>query len=511
MIRTLRKRFIVAAMIAVSVLLVVLIGAINIANYLAESQQTERFLQMVTEEGSGFPEDGNGFSESGNGAPEDGESFPESGNGIPENGNSSPEDGASAPEDGNGFPEDGNGILENGNSSPEDGASAPEDGKSFPENGDDAPMAVPRDRWPAALFDFPRGVNDVFFESYFLVRFDGQGNVVYTDVSRIRSVDAAEAEEYARQAASRSQSSFYGREGVYRYRVAYLSEDGGCSVAFMDCSGRIRSILRVLFLSVLIGALCWLLMFLLVLLLSERSIRPVAESMQKQKRFVTDAGHEIKTPLAIILANTDALELHEGSSRWSRNIRMQAERLSGLMQNLLALAKMDEGGSRPAMEELCVSDLLRETVESFCEPAAAKGISCQTDVVPGQMMTGNRQQLAQLFSILSDNAVKYTEEGGSAEISLRRTARGFLLVRFRNTFSGEPSENPEKWFDRFYREDSARTQKSGGYGIGLSVARAVAEAHRGSIEAGYEEWNPERSGAETERRLAVAITVRLRP
>ena len=163
------------------------------------------------------------------------------------------------------------------------------------------------------------------------------------------------------------------------------------------------------------------------------------------------------------------------------------------------------------MEELCVSDLLRETVESFCEPAAAKGISCQTDVVPGQMMTGNRQQLAQLFSILSDNAVKYTEEGGSAEISLRRTARGFLLVRFRNTFSGEPSESPEKWFDRFYREDSARTQKSGGYGIGLSVARAVAEAHRGSIEAGYEEWNPERSGAETERRLAVAITVRLRP
>ena len=141
MIRTLRKRFIVAAMIAVSVLLVVLIGAINIANYLAESQQTERFLQMVTEEGSGFPEDGNGFPESGNGAPEDGESFPESGNGIPE------------------------------------------DGKSFPENGDDAPMAVPRDRWPAALFDFPRGVNDVFFESYFLVRFDGQGNVVYTDVS----------------------------------------------------------------------------------------------------------------------------------------------------------------------------------------------------------------------------------------------------------------------------------------------------------------------------------------
>ncbi len=209
--------------------------------------------------------------------------------------------------------------------------------------------------------------------------------------------------------------------------------------------------------------------------------------MEKQKRFVTDAGHEIKTPLAIIMANTDALELHQGETKWSRNIRGQTERLSGLMQNLLTLSRMDEGTAGTLMSECSLSEMTRDAVAQFREPAENRGISVLCDIAENVTVTGDKVRLLQLLTILLDNAVKYAE-GGTPEIrvSVSRQERTAVLRISNTCFLGQ-DEDPGKWFERFYRGDSARTQKSGGYGIGLSAASAIVRLHKGSVKAEYED------------------------
>ena len=135
-------------------------------------------------------------------------------------------------------------------------------------------------------------------------------------------------------------------------------------------------------------------MLVLVILLSKKAIFPIAENIEKQKQFVTDAGHEIKTPLAIIMANTDAMELHNGENKWSRNIREQTIRLNGLMQNLLALAKMDEGGVKLPSSDILLSSLLEEILPSFYEPASLKEIIIQENIQPDIIVHGNRDNTA---------------------------------------------------------------------------------------------------------------------
>jgi len=240
-------------------------------------------------------------------------------------------------------------------------------------------------------------------------------------------------------------------------------------------------ILSMLGLSTAGVALCWLGMLALVVVLSRRAIEPVAESIVRQKEFVTNAGHELKTPLAIIRANTEAMELRQGESKWSRNIREQTVRLNGLMENLLLLARMDEFAAQPPAERVDLSLLAQETLCSFQEGAALRGILLEEDLQPGVTVRSDRTHMAQLLSILLDNAVKYTEPEGRIGVALGQQGDQVIL-RVENgpaRLTGDPS----RLFERFYRGDPARTQKTGGSGIGLSAARAIAETWQGTIRA----------------------------
>jgi len=240
-------------------------------------------------------------------------------------------------------------------------------------------------------------------------------------------------------------------------------------------------VLAMLGLSAVIVALCWLGMLALVTVLARHSIQPVAESIEKQKQFITNAGHELKTPLAIIQANTEALELHQGESKCTRNIRTQIARLSGLMENLLTLARMDEGAHLPPAQSVDLPGLIREIMGAFQEPAALRGIEMEDALMPEGTLRGNREHLAQLLSILLDNAVKYTEPGGKILVTLSKTGAG-LCLEVKNS----PAQAPEDiscLFDRFYRGDPARTQKTGGCGVGLSAAQAIVQAWKGTITA----------------------------
>ena len=327
----------------------------------------------------------------------------------------------------------------------------------------------------------PKNDYDTLLSSnFFVVQFDGAGNILETDLRRTSAVSEEAAERMAARAWGEGQNT--GREGAFRY--IFRKTPVGSAGVFLDTSGERMSLVRILLLSAALGAACWGAMLLLVMFLSRRAIRPIAENIEKQKQFVTNAGHEIKTPLAIIQSNAEALELYTGESKWSRNIKEQTRRLTGLMQNLLLLAKMEEGAGQARPTDVALSDMLTAALAGFAQPMEAKRISLETDIQPGVTLRADAGQMEQLLSILLDNAVKYTNEGGTLWIRLRREEKRARLS-VQNTCEALPDAPPEKLFDRFYRGDAARTQRSGGYGVGLSVARAIAEANRGALRADY--------------------------
>lgn len=316
---------------------------------------------------------------------------------------------------------------------------------------------------------------------FFLVRFNTEGGITQTDTGRISSVNDEEANEIAKEicASGKSQGLY---NGMY-YSVQKVSD--GTLVVCVDISSQINSVLSVVVISLVIAGVSWICMLLLVIALSKRAIVPIAENIERQKQFVTNAGHEIKTPLAIILANTEALELYTGESKWTRNIRTQTERLGGLMNNLLTLSKMDEAIADLPMETVDLAALTREMALQFREPASAKGIAIEISGEPVKARA-NKESLRQLIGILLDNAVKYTPQGGAIRIQTLQKANAAVLRQSNTIDPASKEKDPDRLFDRFYRSDKARTQKSGGYGIGLSAARAIVTANRAKIRAHYE-------------------------
>lgn len=284
-----------------------------------------------------------------------------------------------------------------------------------------------------------------------------------------------------------------GRISGYLY-LAHPSAagQGTTDIIFLDPQKEELSCLRVFALSAGLGVVCLLGMYLFIRGLSRRAIEPTAESMEKQRQFITDAGHELKTPLAIILSNTEAMELYQGESKWSRNIREQVGRLDGLTKNLLLLSRMEEYSENVVRESLDLGELAQKMAEPFREPLALRGITLRTEL-PGKIqISANREQIERLLSVLLENALKYASDNGEVAVSLRckNDGRRFKAVlRVENTCAELPGVSPEALFERFRRGDEARTRKKGGYGIGLAVAKACAEANNGSIRAIYEEPN----------------------
>lgn len=432
MVKQLQKKFIITAMLAVTILLVVLIGGINVFNYLTTSNDNDRLMEML----------GNSFENSTmwNADTTDNTQPPQSITGTQQN-----TADASGNQNDTGFP-------------PQDNGTKPPDDKKNNGFGRHDKNAVDSARYAA-------------------VAIDKNGNIIRTDVTHISSL--TEDEATAITEALKNTASGTGAYSGYLYRISD-TRTGGRIIILLDNGMQISSFFTVLFISVGAGIFGWLLMLLLVILLSKKTIAPVARIIEKQKQFVTNAGHEIKTPLAIILANTDAMELHNGENKWSKNIRAQTLRLSGLMQNLLMLAKMDENSAKLPMCSFDISTAAEDTVSAFIEPAALKGVMIEQDIQKGLQLNGNRDSIVQLMTVLLDNAVKYTVSGGMIRAKLSGNEKNITLS-IANTC--EPIDHPEKLFDRFYRGDSARTQKNGGYGIGLSVAQAIAELHKGTITA----------------------------
>lgn len=325
--------------------------------------------------------------------------------------------------------------------------------------------------------------DDILGARFFWAKADVTGTLDQVDTQRIFAVTQEEATELAKTVLESGNDS--GKIQQFRYRVT-TDETGDQFLIFLDVAAYSNQSSTLFWGSLLAAAAGWLIMLPLVIALSRQAVGPIAQNMEKQKQFVTNAGHELKTPLAIIMANTDALELHQGESKWSKNIRAQAVRLNRLMQNLLVLAKMDESGSELAFSHFYADSLLKELLQPYLAMAEEKAVAVTQYIQPNVEVYAHRDSVTQLFSILLDNAVKYTPPGGKISVKLEAQG-GKCCIQVSNTAEAPVDGKLEKLFDRFYRGDAARTQKKGGYGIGLSAAKTIVEAHKGSIQAKYED------------------------
>jgi len=316
---------------------------------------------------------------------------------------------------------------------------------------------------------------------FFMVRTDETGQILEVNTDQISSIDKAQAKAYAKAVQERGLLS--GKMGEYKFAVKELGEER--LIFFMDNSGQRNIFFTVLFVSSVIAVICWLTVLLFVILLSGKAVRPIAAGMEKQKQFITNAGHELKTPLAVIQSNNDAMMLIHGENKYNTNIRSQIKRLNVLMNNLLTLAKLDEEVKLPT-ESVPVSEQVTELLPAYKDAAESRNITFTAQIGPEIRMQTNRDLFTQLVTVLLDNVVKYTPDGGTIVLTLKKE-KNHIVLEEENTCPASHDPNPERLFERFYRGDDARTQDStsSGYGIGLSAARAIAETFGGKLTAEY--------------------------
>lgn len=326
-----------------------------------------------------------------------------------------------------------------------------------------------------------RGFSDETpYESrFFSVLLDENGQVLSTDTGKIAAVDQTTAVEYAQEVWTSGRNSGFWEQ----YRFLRSTENGGVRLIFLDCGRSLSSSKTVLLASVSISLLGLLAVLVLLMILSRRIVTPAAESYEKQRRFITDAGHEIKTPLTIIGADADLLELEYGESEWLSDIKRQVTRLTGLTNDLIYLSRMDE--ERPQLQrvEFSLSDVTEDVVQSFQGPIKSQRKALQMDIQPLLSFHGDEKAIRQLVSILMDNAVKYSPEEGRITVRLEQESR-FLKLSVSNT-TVHPVEKDQlnRLFDRFYRMDQSRNSSTGGYGLGMSIAQSIVAVHKGKIRA----------------------------
>ena len=328
----------------------------------------------------------------------------------------------------------------------------------------------------------PPGMSpEIPYESrYFSVAMDKNTNeVLFVETSRIISVNKAAAITYAQTAFDKNSKT--GFIGNFRYQMH--ADHNFTRITFLDCGRKLDAYHSFLFASLGISFCGYFIVFALITFFSNRIIHPISESYEKQKRFITDAGHEIKTPLTIIQADADILEMETGKNEWILDIKKQAKQLTELTNDLVFLSRMGESENTLPMIDFPFSEVITEAATSFQGLAQKQEKVLQYHIPPMLSLHGNEKSIRQLISILLDNAMKYSPTKGKINLSVEEQ-NNYVTITITNTTSQTIERDQLRLlFDRFYRVDSSRNSKTGGHGIGLSIAHAIVEAHNGKIHA----------------------------
>lgn len=324
---------------------------------------------------------------------------------------------------------------------------------------------------------------DTKFEtSFFTVTLNEDGSISDIGNGNIASVTEDDIRNYAEEILQSENAT--GRADYFLYKI--FDEDNNTrKIVAVSCYQQLRQSRLLFLICVLAGLLYMAAVFTLVWFMSRRITRPVEESIQKQRQFITDAGHELKTPITIIKANTEVLQMENGSNQWTDSIKNQTKRLSSLVQSLLELSKLNEKDVTDVSEEFNLSKTIHDAAESFRVPIESCGKALETSIEDGIRFKGSRDELYRLITLLMDNALKYSNDAEPIQVSLTKHHHTILTVY--NTCDYIDKEKVDRLFERFYRADESRSRKTGGSGIGLSVAQAIVERHKGTISASSED------------------------
>lgn len=494
MLKKLRRKFIAIAMLSVSIVLIVIVGTINIANYISTNEALDARLKLIAGNGGTFPD-------------------------LLEQKNMGVESNKKNDENTNTGTESAN-TDTFGNTADESTNKETPTLKEPPSGRTD--VQPPEDMKQADLKENDLKRHGISPESqfdtrYFTVTINSKGEVENIDTSKIASVSSENAAEYAKKL-WKSGKKGDGKSG-FADNCKYLTvdEDGSTMYIFLSCQRELSTIRAYILASVGISVFGLVVVFIMIYFFSGKILKPVSESYEKQKRFITDASHEIKTPLTIIDANTEVIEMMEGENEWTSSTRKQVARLTSLTEKLVFLSRMDEEATKLEMLEFSLSDAILDTAEPFKAIARTKGKKLTIDVTDKILYTGDEKTIRQLVSILLDNAMKYsgcssvsfekgninkknlnktrqtqndcvTTTGDTApeiELTMKPSGKNRIITVW-NTV--DETANIKKGrqdmlFERFYRTDTSHNSKTGGFGIGLSAAYAIVKAHKGKIIA----------------------------
>ena len=313
---------------------------------------------------------------------------------------------------------------------------------------------------------------------FFSVHCTPDGEIQEINQDYVASVSETDAESYAHAALASGKTRGY--EDGYRYLIEQGEDE--TVVLFLNSERELQTIRSLLFITLAVAGGSLLLVFALVVLFSGRAIAPYLRNLAAQKQFITNASHELKTPLTAISTSADVLAMEQGENEWVQNIQSQSGKLSKLISSLVTLCRLDEENPFPERTEFSLSDAVWEIAEPFSSLAAAKGKEYTQYIEDGIFVTGDRTAIGQLVSILLDNAVKYSPDGGVIRLHVCRSGKRAEIEVY-NTLESDERLDCKRLFERFYRPDASRNANTGGSGVGLSIAKATVEAHGGTIRA----------------------------
>ena len=275
-----------------------------------------------------------------------------------------------------------------------------------------------------------------------------------------------------------NESSTSGYVGTYRYLK--VNNDAGNLVLLLNTQRDLDSFHAFMRNSIIVSLIVILSVFILLVLISKKVISPIQQSYQKQKQFITDASHELKTPLAIIRSNTDVLELENGDSKWTKNIQNQVDRLTSLVNSLVVFSRMEEKDTVEKVK-FNLSEALHARIDDFEELASFQKKHFNADIDNNIYYRGEQQAIVQLMDILLENAIKYATKETNINVTLKKNKK-YATMKISNKANVKKGDL-RKVFDRFYRLDESRNSTIKGYGIGLSMAKLITEKHKEVIKA----------------------------
>lgn len=330
-------------------------------------------------------------------------------------------------------------------------------------------------------------VDTLFQYRYFSAKMDHHGNIISLNSSNISDLTDQEVKEFLERInhSKDTRGDFSYHHHTYSYMVSETSRRSDLIVV-LDSTNQFRDNMALVHLSIWMSGISFIFFVLVISIVSGKVIKPFIRNYERQRRFITNAGHELKTPLAIISANNELVELMNGESEWTKSTNDQVKRMTGLINSLVAMARLEEQPEL-VLTNVNFSNIARDAAEDFKGPVIKDGKEFVMDIQPNIHVKAEEKSLFELVTLLVDNANKYCDPAGKVSVTLRKNRLSKAKLEISNTYTKGKDVDYTKFFERFYREDESHNNKTSGYGIGLSMAQTMVKLFKGNISVNYKD------------------------